>query len=266
MATVRSNSGSQSGLVLIIDDEPLMLRSLRRILQSDAHPCALAESPEGLDAHLADPALDVVLLDIVLGGTSGLDVLDHIKRERAEVEVIMMTGHASIQSAVGCMRRGAFDYLEKPFDDIHQVRTVVGRAIERRRLVRRERDLEDELLATSHWPGNVPERENSIESAVALSRGDLLRAADVQSVGGRSLSELRSASPEAQGLPLSLEAYERSALERALREERGDATAAARRLGIGRSTFYRKLAKRGLRVQSDVRTPSNGVGGVRSIR
>ena len=52
-------------------------------------------------------------------------LLERVKRERPEVEVIVMTGHASIESAVGCIRRGAFDYLAKPFDDVHRVRTTV---------------------------------------------------------------------------------------------------------------------------------------------
>jgi len=65
-------------------------------------------------------------------------------------------------------------------------------------------------------------------------------------------TELRSRDEPENGIPLSLAAYERTALERALREQNGDATAAARRLGVGRSTFYRKLSKYG------IRTPERG--------
>ena len=92
------------GFVLIVDDEPLLLRSLRRILESDSQRCALSQDPDRLDEFLENPALDLVLLDLVMGRTSGLDVLDRVKRERPEVEAIMMTGHASTQSAGGCMR------------------------------------------------------------------------------------------------------------------------------------------------------------------
>ena len=133
------------GLILLLDDEPLLLRSLRRILGSTGHQVETAENPAEAERVLQDPALDVVLLDLVMGATSGLDVLDRIKREHPEVEVVVMTGHASVESAVGCMRRGAFDYLAKPFDDAHRVRTTVGKALERRRLVRRNRELEQEL-------------------------------------------------------------------------------------------------------------------------
>jgi DNA-binding NtrC family response regulator len=147
------------GIVLLLDDEPLLLRSLQRILESDGHQTVLAESEESALPTLAAPDLDVVLLDLLLGNTSGLDLLERIKRERPEVEVIVITGNASIESAVGCIRRGAFDYLAKPFDDVHRVRTTVRKAIERRQLMRRNRELEEELRERSAIPelvGNSP--------------------------------------------------------------------------------------------------------------
>jgi DNA-binding NtrC family response regulator len=100
-----------------------------------------------------------------------------------------------------------------------------------------------ERLARYVWPGNVRELENAIESALALSRGQRIRAADLPL--GVPASVEREAPPA--HLPLDLDAYERCALERALAECGGDATEAARRLGIGRSTFYRKLARHALR-------------------
>jgi DNA-binding NtrC family response regulator len=98
------------------------------------------------------------------------------------------------------------------------------------------------LLVASDWPGNVRELENVIESAMALAPGPRLRAADLRR-GPRPLAGRAAPVPE---VALSLQAYERSALERALAETGGDATAAATRLGIGRSTLYRKLSKHGL--------------------
>ncbi len=443
--------------MLLVDDEPLLLRSLRRILEAAGHRVVLAGSAGEAEPILADPELEAVLVDLFLGLQSGLDLLELMKRERPEVEVIVMTGHATVESAVRSIRRGAFDYLEKPFDDVHRIRTTVGKALERRRLVRRNRELEDQLrgrssglalvgnspkmralertiyslrhneshvliqgesgtgkelvaravhqasprasgdfvpvdcgalpqtiieselfghekgaftgavgapglfriadrgtlfldeigeipppvqakllralqhkevrplgstatvpvdirvisathrdlaemvtqgafrtdlfyrlnvvrieipplrerredipllvhhfiqkhgagsrvegiendalerLVSDSWPGNVRELENAIESALALAPGPRLRPGDLPALR-------RGAGPSAGqstgNLPLSLESYERSALERALCECRGDANAAAHRLGIGRSTFYRKLAKYKLR-------------------
>ncbi|MEM7411871.1 MAG: sigma-54 dependent transcriptional regulator [Myxococcota bacterium] len=443
------------GRILLIDDEPLLLRSLRRILDEEGHESWLAESVAEAEARLADPDLDVVLLDLGLGRDSGLEVLDRLKLERPELEVIVITGNASIESAVGCIRRGAFDYVAKPFDP-HRVRTTVQRAVERRRLLRRNQQLEDELrdrqstpsligtsprmralsrtiaslrhneshvlirgesgtgkelvaraihaaspraqarfvpvdcgalpesiieselfghekgaftgatgspglfrvaaggtlfldeigeipplvqakllraiqekevrpvgsgdsvsvdlrivtathrdleqmveeggfradlfyrlnvvrieipplrerpediplliqhfiakyarpdlpiegidddalavLCEAEWPGNVRELENVIESAMALAPGPRLRVADLPA----ERRSRRTGAPDLVKLPLSLTAYEQAALERALAEAEGDASQAARLLGVGRSTFYRKLAAHGL--------------------
>jgi len=100
-------------------------------------------------------------------------------------------------------------------------------------------------LAARDWPGNVRELENAVESALALARGERLALPDFTLPGPRRAAAAPDAEP---GLPLSLDAYERAVLERALRESGGDATQAARRLGIGRSTFYRKLARHGIPV------------------
>src|SRR5258705_9692718 len=105
------------GRVLLIDDEPLLLRSLRRTLEGEGYRTALAESADAALSRLAEIDPDVVLLDLGLGGDSGLALLERLKREWPELEVIVITGNASIESAVGCIRSGAFDYLAKPFDD-----------------------------------------------------------------------------------------------------------------------------------------------------
>jgi DNA-binding NtrC family response regulator len=120
-----------------------------------------------------------------------------------------------------------------------------------------------EALAARDWPGNVRELENAIESALALAPGERLTAADVTLAGARS----HAPSPVGAALPLSLDAYERSALERALGECHGDASRAAACLGIGRSTFYRKLARHGIPVPrraTSTSAPRHAAAGARS--
>ena len=73
-ATVQARSSRNEGtpgMVLIVDDEPLLLRALGRILREDGHELVLAESPDAAEAALADPALDVALLDLMIGSASG---------------------------------------------------------------------------------------------------------------------------------------------------------------------------------------------------
>jgi DNA-binding NtrC family response regulator len=124
---------------------------------------------------------------------------------------------------------------------------------------RRVGAIEDAALAAlveAEWPGNVRELENAIEAALALAPGPLLRLADLG--GARRRPAIATAAALPAVLPLSLEAYERCAFERALREAGGDATLAAQRLGIGRSTFYRRLAAHGIPTR-------NGGGGAAPI-
>jgi len=128
-----------------------------------------------------------------------------------------------------------------------------------------------ELLAHRSWPGNVRELENAIESALAMAHGPRLAARDLRlSPTLRSNPCAIGASPESlDALPLSLAAYEKSALERALQEVGGDASSVARALGMGRSTLYRKLAKYGLsaRQSSGERVDAvvSGLGALRPI-
>jgi DNA-binding NtrC family response regulator len=211
-------------IVLVIDDDVLVLRTLVRLLDEPDIELATLSNHTGLSACLADPRLAVVLLDIHLGTTSGLDVLELIRRARPEVEVIMMTGFASVEGAVGSMRRGAFDYFAKPFDDLAQVRSTLRRALSVR-----------------------------------------LKQFDTHRMGAGSTQTKTAALPivrrgAAVEPPLSLDAYEKLALERALRENEGDASRAAKALRIGRSTFYRKAARHDLQltrsdVQRDVMAP-----------
>jgi DNA-binding NtrC family response regulator len=100
-----------------------------------------------------------------------------------------------------------------------------------------------DCLMRHAWPGNVRELENVVESALALAPGPRLRVSDLPI--GRTPPAASPAGP-VPTLELSLDAYERCALERALAETGGDATRAARLLGLGRSTLYRKLARHGI--------------------
>ena len=469
----------QSGRVLLLDDEALFVRALERILRPEGHELVAAVSPDELGPELDDLRLDVVLLDLMLGTTDGLEVLGRIKEARPDVEVIILTGHASVERAVDAMRLGAFDVLEKPVGDVHRVRNTVRRAVERRRLVVRTQELEEELrdqkghpeligssrpmravlrtvdslrhnestvliqgesgtgkelvaralhassprrdgpfvpvdcgalpetiieselfghqkgaftgavgapglfrvahggtlfldeigeipsavqakllrvlqekevrpvgatgsvpvdlrvicathrslsdmvaegtfrqdlfyrlnvvrldlpplrersedipLLAQHlldkhqrkerpvlgftpeaverlcrhaWPGNVRELENAIEAGLALAPHDRLEARDLPLRDAEQVSRVPRGEI-GQGVALSFDAYERLVLERSLDETGGDASEAARRLGIGRSTLYRKLAKHGIEVRRRERVPDAPLGGLEAVR
>ena len=193
------------GFVLLVDDEPLLLRALERILRLDGHQILLARSAAEAEPLIADPALDAMLVDVFMGETSGLELLDRVKRERPEVEVIVMTGHASIESAVACMRRGAVDYLAKPFDDVHRVRTTVAKAIERRRLVRRNQQLEEELRERSGIPelvGSSPKMRNLVRTITSLRHSESHVLLQGESGTGKELvaRAIHASSPRSGGV------------------------------------------------------------------
>jgi len=130
--------------VLVVDDQPEMCRLLCRLLGRAGFEVHVADKP---DAVL--PALDlepeVVLLDLQLEDSSGIELIPQIQQRCRDAEIVIMTGYGSIDSAVACMRAGVFDYLEKPFPDQLRVVQTLERALERRRLYRRNRELEGEL-------------------------------------------------------------------------------------------------------------------------
>ncbi len=103
------------GTVLIVDDEEIVRVSCRRILVPEGYDVRSAGSAaEGL-AILADCPIDVVLTDLKMPDIDGIEVLRRVKEEWPDIEVIMITGYQTINTAVQAIKLGAFDYIEKPF-------------------------------------------------------------------------------------------------------------------------------------------------------
>ena len=130
--------------VLVADDEPGIVRALRRQLERGGFEVVEATDVAVLRAELVREP-EIVLLDLRLGSASGLDLIGELRERCPDTETVVMTGYASIDSAVECMRAGAFDYLVKPFVDPRRVQQTLERALERRRLRVRNRELEGEL-------------------------------------------------------------------------------------------------------------------------
>jgi two-component system response regulator AtoC len=125
---------AQDVRVLVADDKENMRRLVARIL-ADAGGYAVDEADDGARAlaFVATRPYDVVVTDIRMPGADGFELLAAVKARDPSVEVVMMTGYATVQDAVRAMKRGAFDYLEKPFDPDAAL-AVVARAAERKRV------------------------------------------------------------------------------------------------------------------------------------
>ncbi len=101
--------------ILIVDDEPLIRLSMGDALQASGYEVtAAATGPEGLEAFNRRP-VEMLITDLRLPGMSGLDLLRAAKERSSKTEVIMITAHGSVETAVGAMKLGAYDYLTKPF-------------------------------------------------------------------------------------------------------------------------------------------------------
>jgi len=121
--------------ILIIDDEQNIRRTLKDILDDEGYAVLTeAKGRDGLGV-LSEEPVDLVLLDIRLAEENGLDILRAIREKHPDVEVVMISGHGTIETAVEAVRLGAYDFLEKPLS-LERVRLAVLRALEKSRLRR----------------------------------------------------------------------------------------------------------------------------------
>ena len=132
-------------MILIIDDNAMICDTLQDFLALEGYPVDTArDGAEGL-AKLQQGGYDLVLSDIKMPGLSGLEVLRAIKAQGGDTEVILMTGFASLETAIEALRLGAYDYILKPFDHFDVVMRALHRALEKQRLGREVRRQHDEL-------------------------------------------------------------------------------------------------------------------------
>jgi two-component system response regulator PilR (NtrC family) len=135
---------SEKGTVLVIDDEEVMREILESLLTQEGYRVKLASSgQEGLEIAGREP-VDVAIVDVMLPDRSGIDVLDDLKRSDPELVVVMITAFASVETAIEAMKRGALDYVTKPFKN-DEVRVVVANGMKQRRLVDENRTLKEAL-------------------------------------------------------------------------------------------------------------------------
>ncbi|MDX1650382.1 MAG: sigma-54 dependent transcriptional regulator, partial [Myxococcota bacterium] len=132
--------------VVVLDDEARMADIVAMVLRREGYEVEAFTGPEeALHALEARPA-DLLLTDLRMPGIDGLEVLRRAREQDPELPVILITAHGSVPSAVAALREGAFDYVQKPFDN-QELRTLAARALEVTRLSRENRWLRAELGA-----------------------------------------------------------------------------------------------------------------------
>jgi NtrC-family two-component system response regulator AlgB len=132
--------------ILIIDDEENIRRIMVVVLEAIGHETASAENGAAALKQVENGSFDIAFLDLKLNGESGMDLLPELLKINPQLEVVVFTAYASIETAVEAMRRGAVDYIPKPFTP-EQVRQVVDRLIQARKLRSRVAELESRISA-----------------------------------------------------------------------------------------------------------------------
>jgi DNA-binding NtrC family response regulator len=140
--TSLSNRGS--GRILVVDDHADARRSMGDILAHAGHRVECVSSAAEALARLETESFDVIVTDLNMPGMSGLDLIRHLERRPHGAQVLMVTAHASVTTAVEAIRHGAFDYIEKPFT-VERLEGLVSRALEHGRL----QDARQQLAAVS---------------------------------------------------------------------------------------------------------------------
>lgn len=143
----------KTALVLVIDDEEAMRDSCAQILLKNRYRVETAENGTAGIQKIRDLQPDAVIVDLKMPGMSGFDVLDTLPGIDPHIAVIVITGYATVDSAVEAMKKGAFDFLPKPFTP-EELRIILAHALDRRRLVleaealRREKKILEENFIT----------------------------------------------------------------------------------------------------------------------
>jgi DNA-binding NtrC family response regulator len=164
--------------LLIVDDERSIRESCREVATDLGFNTQIADSPDHCYRILDTTNVDVVLLDLRLPGTNGMEVLREIKRRRPETVVVIMTGFATVQSAVQAMKSGAYDYVTKPFN-FDELRFVLDRVTAHLKLTTENRLLREQVKSKHGFGamvGQAPEMDRlyRIIAKAALSTHPVL--------------------------------------------------------------------------------------------
>lgn len=141
--------------ILVIDDQKSIRNTLKDILEYEKHEVVLAENgPQGLELFDNDK-FDIVLCDIKMPEMDGLEVLQKIMEKSSDTPVIMISGHGNIDTAVDAIKKGAYDFIEKPLD-LNRLLVTMRNAVERKNLVTETKVLRRKVSRTTDIIGESP--------------------------------------------------------------------------------------------------------------
>lgn len=165
--------------VLVIDDERSIRNTLKDILEFEKHEIQTAETGlEGLSL-IKSNNFDVVFCDIKMPQMDGIEVLDKIKNIKPDLPVIMISGHGSIDTAVETIKKGAFDFIEKPLD-LNRILITIKNATDKGELIIKTKQLEEKVIKNYEMIGSSPalEKIRGIIEKVAPTDAKILITGD----------------------------------------------------------------------------------------
>ena len=152
--------------ILIIDDEKVIREGVERALSGKGYGIEKAENGERGIQLVKDKGFDIILLDLMMPGIDGFTVLSWIKENEPQVQVIVITGFATVSKAVTAMKQGAFDFVGKPFTPDY-IRIVVDRAIEKLTLQAETEKLREEMTLSLEAINKEKSRLKTVFSCMA---------------------------------------------------------------------------------------------------
>ncbi|MBI5180043.1 MAG: response regulator [Nitrospirae bacterium] len=152
--------------ILIVDDEFGPRESLRMILKPLYNVLAVENGETAIETIKSSP-IDLVTLDLRMQGLQGADVLREIKKINSDVEVIIVTGYASVKSAIEAVRYGAFDYIQKPFN-VAEILSTINKSLERKKLYEQLKDFLKEIGKIVGTDTELMEAKDRIASNTGL--------------------------------------------------------------------------------------------------
>ena len=152
------------GTVFVVDDDEAVRDSIRWLLESSNYKVELFDSGEIFLTHYQPDQVGVLLLDVRMNGMSGLEVQDHLIARKSDLPIIMLTAYGDVQMAVTALKKGAVDFIEKPFDHAALRQLVEKMLVE---AVRRRSQNERELIGRQKMAKLTPRERQVLERIVS---------------------------------------------------------------------------------------------------
>lgn len=157
-----------TGRILLVDDERIALRNLEHVLSREGYQVTATQSGAQALNLLGQQPFEVVLTDLKMDKVDGMQILRRCKTSLPDIEVVMITGYATLESAVEAMKEGAFHYVAKPFR-LEEVKKTVAEALEKIRLKRENQALRDQL-ASIQGRTRIITRDGPMQKLIEMAR------------------------------------------------------------------------------------------------